>query len=43
VGQGPGIGDIVDGRDLDARGFVRRAQEKPADPAETVYRDFYTS
>jgi hypothetical protein len=41
MGQGLGIGDVVDGHDLHIVVPVRRPQKQPADPAETVYRDFH--
>jgi hypothetical protein len=42
MGQCPRVGDVIDGRDLDARRFVGRAQKISSDPAETVYRYFET-
>ena len=39
VGQGGGIGQVVDGDDLDVRVVLDRAEDVPSDPAESVDAD----
>jgi len=43
VGQGPGIGQVVDGHDLDLGMAIEQSEQGPSDPSETVdaYAEFF--
>jgi hypothetical protein len=42
VGEGPGVGDVVDGHEVDVRALLEGGPEEvPADPAEAVDADLH--